>query len=217
MNVRLNTFAAGIALAATLVSSQAAPTRITTLDLSKFPSFGDGNVQTGITDAITSWNASHNPDLPTYGIGATPDVKLNQGDSVSGFPSFAANTLSITLPMGDYNYVFLHWGGPDADADYLNPELYYVGDETSSVTFNAPVHHVPAVYFTSGPKNGQIKTPAQDKQYGLSFYSFYSFQPVVPVPPSSPGTSVPDTASNALLLGIGFAGLVGGRRLITRR
>lgn len=217
----------GLALAACISTASAVPTRITTIDLSKFPSFGDGNVQEGISDAIKNWNARYDPDLPSYGIGAKPDIKVAQddddddddddkekhSDAVKGFPSFDDDTRSIKLPMGSYNYVFLHWGGPNVDDTYKNPELYYIGDETDAVEFTAPVNHIPAVYFTSGPKKGEIKTPAKDKQYGLSFYSFYSFIP----PEPTPGIGVPDLASNAVLFGIGFAGVLGARRFFARR
>jgi hypothetical protein len=196
-----------------MTAANAVPILITGLDITQFPSFADDNVQTGVNAGIAAWNAANDPDLPTAGIGATPDVKLNSGDAVSGFPSFGANTLSITLPMGDYNYVFLHWGGPNDDVNYKNPQLYYVGDETGSYSFNAPIHTIPAQYFTSGPKAGQLKSAAEEKQYGLSFYSYYSEIPNLP----PPTTSVPDAGSNLGLLGLGMLGVVGLRRFGRRQ
>lgn len=199
------------------LTAQATPTLITTLDLSQFPSFGDSQVQSGIQNAITAWNAANDPDLPTTGIGSTPDVKLNQGDVVSGFPTFGGDTLAIELPAGTYNYVFLHWGGPNVDAFYKNPELYYIGGETGTVNFTAPIYteQIPAEYFTSGPKAGQLKKAASEvnHQYGLSFYSFYSEIPVVPPPPGNPPpTSLPDSGASLALLSVGVLGLAGLQR-----
>lgn len=212
----MNTFLQRVAVvgiaSACICIANAVPTRITTLDLGKFPSFGDANVQSGIKSALDAWNLTHDPDLPTYDIGAQPNVKQNQGDTATGFPSFGEDRLSLMLPMGDYNYVFLHWGGPNEDEIYKNPELYYVGGESGGLIFTAPVRHVPATYYTSGPRKGQVKTPAHDKQYGLSFYSFYSAVPTVP----EPSLAVPDDGSNAVLLGVGFIGLAGASRWLKR-
>jgi hypothetical protein len=139
-------------------------------------------------------------------------VKVEEEDHVRHFPTFDEDTLSLSLPMGDYNYLFLHWGGPNEDDLYKNPELYYIGGDSGGLVFSAPVRHVPAVYYTSGPKKGQIKTPAQDKQYGLSFYSYYSAVPTVP----EPSLAVPDEGSNVVLLGVGFLGLAGASRWLRR-
>lgn len=212
MNSFFRSLASTVIASACLCTANAVPTLITTLNLGHFPSFGDGNVQSGIRSALELWNLSNDPDLPTYGIGATPDVKVEQEDRVTGFPSFAENTLSLTLPMGDYNYVFLHWGGPDEDETYKNPELYYVGGESGGLVFTAPVRHIPAVYYTSGSKKGQVKTPAKDKSYGLSFYSYYSAIPTVP----ETSLAVPDDGSNAVLMGVGFIGLASVGRWLRR-
>lgn len=212
MNSFFRAFTSVVIASACICTANAVPTRITSLDIGNFPSFGDGNVRSGIRSAIETWNLSNDPDLPTYGIGAIPDVKVDQEEHVTGFPSFDENTLSLTLPMGDYNYLFLHWGGPDEDVAYRNPELYYVGGESGGLMFVAPVRHIPAVYYTSGPKKGEVKTPAQDKQYGLSFYSYYSAVPRVP----ETSLAVPEDGSNAILLGVGFLGLAGASRWLRR-
>jgi len=200
----------------------ATPVSIDTLNLAQFPSFGDGNVQSGIQSAITAWNATHDPDLPSTGIGATSDIKLNQAEVVAGFPTFGTGTLQISLPMGEYNYLFLHWGGPNVDVFYQNPQLYYIGGEAGSLTFTAPVYseQIPVVYFTSGSRAGQIKKAAGvvNHQYGLSFYSFYSEIPVItPTPVDPPSTSLPDSGTSVVLLGAGLAGIVGLRRSWARR
>lgn len=175
----------GLALlsAGIVTDAKAVPTLITTLDLAAFPPYGDGTVQTEINDAITAWNAAYDPDLPTTGIGATPNFKATNAD-------FGSNLLSINLTLGDYNYVFLHWGGPDVDASYANPQLYYIGADSGVTTFSAPWN----------------TAPDPDKQYGLSFYSFYSPR----------GTGVPDGGATLALLGAGMLGVVALRRRLSK-
>jgi hypothetical protein len=132
---------------------KADPVLITTLNLGSFPPYGDGTVQSGITAAITAWNVANNPDLPLTGIGATPNVKKTNSD-------FGENVVSISLTgLGAYNYIFMHWGGPNTDSTYKNPQLYYLNG-VNTWTFTAPL-------------NGT-------QVYGLSFYSLYS--PTTSVP-----------------------------------
>lgn len=152
--------------------SQATPVSITTLDITQFPSYGDENVANGITNAINTWNLTHDP-LPTTGINSTPDFKQ----------TISENVLSLNLSLGGYNYLFLHWGGPNDDANYKDPELYYIGNDSGLATFNAPFN------------------TAKDKQYGLSFYSLYSPKE------STPTNSVPDASATVALLGVGLVSI----------
>jgi hypothetical protein len=70
---------------------------------------------------------------------------------------------SITLTLGTYDYLFLHWGGQNGGWE----QLYYVGNSTGQFQFSAPPGGHPAVG-------------------GLSFYSFYNAQNIITVPePSS--------------------------------
>lgn len=182
----------GIVLASCTLTVSATPILITELDLGAFAPYGDAHVGTEIGEAITAYNLAHTPDLPTTGIGSVPNVKVNTGDSApSPFPTFAANTLSITITGGYYNYLFLHWGGPDTDIQYKNPQLYYIGGDLGALTFNAPSNFIPN---------------RDPKQYGLSFYSLYS--PIEQVPPPS----VPDGGATVALLGMGLTALEGLRR-----
>jgi hypothetical protein len=183
MNTKFLKAIAGIGLfaVATLATLKATPVLITTLDISQFPSYGDGNVQTGINNAIAAWNVTHDPDLPTVGVGSTPNLKV--GDDAAPLGG-----LSITLDLGAYNYVFFHWGGPNADATYKNPQLYYIGGDSGPVTFTAPWN----------------TAPDPNKQYGLSFYSFYS--------PTDRKT-VPDNGATLFLVAIGFMCIAATGRL----
>jgi hypothetical protein len=173
-------FIVGCALA---ISAQATVIKLPTLDINNFPSYGDENVGIEVNKAILTYNAVFNTDLPTSGVGSTPDFKAD--NSV-----FGSNLLSIDLTLGNYNYIFLHWGGPDIDASYKNPELYYIGSDTGTYTFVAPWN----------------TAPDPDTQYGLSFYSFYS-----EIPPTS---NVPDGGATVSLLGLGVIGMTFiGRRI----
>lgn len=174
------------------LDAKAIPTQITELNIGAFPSFGDGNVGTQVGLAITAYNlANPSATLPTSGIGSTPNIKVNTGDvAPSPYPSFGANTLSISIPAGSYNYIFLHWGGPNEDASYFNPQLFYIGGETGNLTFNAPVNTA---------ANGGTG------RYGLSFYSLYS-----------PTTSVPDGGSTIALLGSALVGVGALRRKLLK-
>ena len=160
---------------------------------------------------------------PDYDIDVAAEQRaVEQAEVVAGFPTFGTGTLQISLPMGEYNYLFLHWGGPNVDVFYQNPQLYYIGGEAGSLTFTAPVYseQIPVVYFTSGSRAGQIKKAAGvvNHQYGLSFYSFYSeISVITPTPGDPPSTSLPDSGTSVVLLGAGLAGIVGLRRSWAKR
>jgi hypothetical protein len=117
---------------------------------------GDGTIQTWLIAMITDYNTTHDPDLPTAPVGATPDIKVNQNDTPpSGYPSFGAGITSITLPGNLNDYLVLHWGGPGGG------------------TFQA-------FDLTTTPEVSDIFTaPGQN---GLSSYAFYGEGESAPVP-----------------------------------
>lgn len=158
-------------------TTKAAPILITELNLGEFPEYGDAHVQSEINKAIVAYNLKPIADLPTSGIGATPDFKLNVPEN--------PEKLALTITGGSYNYIFLHWGGENADATYKNPELYYIGSLVGDWTFDAPFH---------------VHGQDPQKQHGLSFYSLYS-----------PKENVPDGGSTLVLLGASILGFVGLR------
>jgi len=120
---------------------------------------GDGTIRTWLIGLINGYNTTNSTALPTSGVGALPDIKMDTGAPAQGsFPSFIDDTLSITLPADLDSYLVLHWGGQGGgvfqafDLSTM-PELYD--------SFNAP------------------------GQNGLSSYAFYH-QESDPVP--EPGT-----------------------------
>lgn len=119
-------------------------------------SAGDAAIQAWLIQSITDYNTAHGTNLSTASVGAHPDVKVNQGDTPPpGYPSFGANTLTITLPANLNQYLVLHWGGQSGGV-YQAFDLTTI-PETSD-TFTAP------------------------GQNGLSFYSFYGTVEPVPEP-----------------------------------
>lgn len=179
----IKTLIAAVILSCTLsVSAMATVILLPTLDLNSFPSYGDGNVGTQVNKAIASYNAVFLASLPDYGVGIVPNAKFGSDEAPLG-------GLSLDLTLGSYNYIFLHWGGPNIDAAYKNPQLYYIGADTGTYTFVAPWN----------------TEPNPDKQYGLSFYSLYS---------EIPSSNVPDNGSTVALLGLTMIGMVALRRKV---
>ena len=121
---------------------------------------GDGTIQAWLIQAINNYNTAHGTNLSTASVGSHPDIKVNQADiPPTGYPSFGAGTLSITLPANLNQYLVFHWGGPGGGV-YQAFDLTTI-PETSD-TFTAPGRN------------------------GLSFYSFYGQASPAPVP--EPGT-----------------------------
>ena len=133
--------------ALTLFSMQASATAIplNSAGLQQVGNAGDGTIQAWLIQSIIDYNTAHGTSLPTSPVGAHPTVKVDDGQNApNGFPSFGADTLSITLP-GDLNgYLVLHWGGKEGG-------VLQAFDLTPGGTNN----------FDGPSKNG------------LSFYSFY--------------------------------------------
>jgi hypothetical protein len=117
---------------------------------------GDGTIQAWLIGLINDYNSANGTNLPTNVVGATPDLKVVSGDTPpSPYPSFGANTLSITLPGDTYDYLVLRWGGPGGGV--YQPFQLITFPEVSD-TFLAP------------------------GQNGLSSYAFYGPTPSVPEP-----------------------------------
>jgi PEP-CTERM motif len=117
---------------------------------------GDGTIQAWLIQVINHYNTAHGTHLPTAPVAPHPDVKVNPGATPPvGYPSFGANTLSITLPANLNEYLVLHWGGRGGGV-YQAFDLTTI-PETSD-TFLAPGRN------------------------GLSFYSFYGTVAPVPEP-----------------------------------
>jgi anti-sigma factor RsiW len=65
---------------------------------------------------VADWLDSLTPAVND--IGNAADLSVNQGDPApAGYPSFGANVNPLTLPVGDYDYLVLHWGGKGGGVD----------------------------------------------------------------------------------------------------
>jgi hypothetical protein len=119
---------------------------------------GDNTIQSWLVGLITAYNSENSLSLPTDGIGAVPDLKVDKNFSAPfPYPPFGNDTLSINLPLNEYDYLVFHWGG-SGGGTYEAFDL--MTDRQLSYTFPAP------------------------GQNGLSWYSFY--RPATSVP--EPGT-----------------------------
>lgn len=109
---------------------------------------GDGTIESWLQGLITAYNAANpnSPSFPTAPVGPTPDLKVNTGDvAPSPYPSFGANTLSITLPGSQYDYLVLHWGGQGGGVF----QAFEITD--GSYLFNAPGKNGLSSYAFYGP------------------------------------------------------------------
>jgi len=146
-------------LALVLLSFQAwaTPTELASVPFGDVGNAGDGTIQAWLIAVIGNYNVTHDPDLPTGSVGATPDVKVNQGDSPPlGYPSFGDDTVSITLPGNLNDYLVLHWGGSGGGT--LQAFDLTTIPEVSD-TFNAPGQNSLSFYSFYGDGNGDGQTP----------------------------------------------------------
>ena len=95
---------------------------------------GDSTIRDWLKDLLTDYNSLHKTTLPVDVVGASPDVKVDSG----------SGPLRITLPVGAYDYLVIHWGGQHGGV----VEAYDLIGNTGNYTFQSPAN-------------------------GLSFYSFY--------------------------------------------
>ncbi|HEU6448546.1 MAG TPA: hypothetical protein VFV23_08930 [Verrucomicrobiae bacterium] len=104
--------------------------------------FGDATVYDWLIADVNSYNTLYGTTLPapTGNVDGTPYQKTE----VSG-----GDSISLALD-GNYDYVFLHWGGQGGGW----AQAYYIGNLDGTFEFDAPPGGHPAVG-------------------GLSFYSFY--------------------------------------------
>lgn len=99
---------------------------------------GAGTVETWLQGLVTAYNTANNPDLPSP-VGTTSVSVDKNTVAPGGFPSFGNGVLSITLPMGSYDYLVLHWGGNTKSLDTTS--AWYIGSEVGALTFNAPAQN----------------------------------------------------------------------------
>jgi hypothetical protein len=152
----MTTFAKSVAgLAVVLSLVQAKATIVLDNGSSDQPgNSGQGTIQTWLAGLVTAYDTAH----PTAHLPAPGDEVFRVNHSggspsappagYSTFPTFGSGVLSITLPMGDFDYVALHWGGSGGGVY----QAYYVGDDRSgSLEFSAPGDNGLSWYDTFGP------------------------------------------------------------------
>ena len=146
---------------------------------------GQATIEAWLASGVSGYNALNNPDLPPPGA----EVFRNVNDGTSnwpGFPAFGTNVTSLQIPVAGFQYLVLHWGGPDAPCSTnqscasLNYQAIYIGDPGPGVTY----------YTASNPIDGQ----------GLSGYMLFN------------PTSVPDGGMTLTLLGGALVGIGAIRR-----
>ncbi len=99
-------------------------------------------VATWLDGLVSTYNSSHTPDLP-YPPGAEL-FRVNSGltsptivgSPPTGYWTFGNNELvaDLSLLVGKYDYVALHWGGSGGGTTYA----YYIGDVTGPLLIDAP-------------------------------------------------------------------------------
>lgn len=127
---------------------------------------GAGTVQAWLQSLITAYNAVNEPDLPA--LSATPAVDF----SASG------NITELTINVLGYQYLTVHWGGPQKNPNNDHTQAWYLGGTLEQFQLVAPVF--------------------RGKPYGLSGYRLWNEVPV---------TRVPEGGSTLTLLGLALLGL----------
>lgn len=143
-----------LALAWATISASAVPILLNTTPLPGTQPANQGD------QTVADWLDSLIPGGDQIGSGA--NVLVDPGDSApSGYPTFGSGVTSILLPVGDYDYLVLHWGGSGGGVDYAYDLTQCL--DGSSWTFRAE----------DGRNNG------------LSSYRFYNPNGTTQVPDAS--------------------------------
>jgi hypothetical protein len=114
---------------------------------------GESTIEAWVASAVSFYNAGYYLGSPLPTPSSTWVAKVDQsGSAPSGFPTFGANTLSITIPC-IYDYLVLSWGGRGGTTEYL----YYLGNDIgSSDTFIAPGQNGLSSYALFGPSSSTV-------------------------------------------------------------
>lgn len=151
--MRTTKLALGCAAAALLAAANTQAIQITINNGSGAQpgSSGAATIASWLQTDVTAYNVANNPDLPTP-VGAE-QFRVNQGDATAptGYPTFGANVLSITLPTAGYDYIALHWGGSGGGV-YQSFYVGSIGGATpATITFQAPGRNGLSWYDTFHP------------------------------------------------------------------
>ena len=113
----------------------------------------DATVKGWIQDLVNhNNNVSGNPHIPNVGNSIFKASMLGDDPDGSGpLPAFTPGMRHLTLPLGTYSYVALHWGGGRGSW-----EAYYIGDNSGSYTFDAPNRNGLTSYLVFSPTTSGI-------------------------------------------------------------
>jgi hypothetical protein len=148
---KLLALALGVITLATSAIAVPVPVLLNTLAL---PGTQPANAGDG---TVADWLDSLIPGGDQIGSGAA--LLVNKNDvAPSGYPSFGDGVNPITLPLGVYDYLVLHWGGSGGG-------VFYAYDISA---------FAPGESYTFAPEDG--------RNNGLSFYRFYNPSTTTTVP-----------------------------------
>jgi hypothetical protein len=163
-----------VTVAMVLFSIQGWATPIPLPSLSQPSNAGDGAIQTWLISLINAYNTTHNPDLSSASVGAHPDMKVEQEISApTGYPSFRADTLTITLPGNLNDYLVLHWGGSGGGTF----QAFYLPVDTAEAwdVFTAPGQNGLSSYAFYGSRPTSVPEPSTVLLLGAAIVGFVVF------------------------------------------
>jgi hypothetical protein len=141
------------------------------------PDNSGNSIDTWAHNTILAYNAAKDPDVPNPTLISAFRNNTGQNNGPAGTTTFVEDTKSLNILITGYEYLALHWGGPNKEYDSsMNQDpgyqLVYIGDPMGATHYTAD--------------------NTRDNN-GLSWYELFN-----------PGTSVPDTGSTLVLLGLGL-------------
>ena len=187
-----------LALATALATAGVGKAEASFIDLTNYPTrsqpgnSGQVTLEAWLLDAVMDYNAANNPDLPASGLEVFRNINNNSDSSPSqSFPAFGANVVSLNIPVAGYQYLVLHWGGPDSPCQAgrcvdPNYQAIWIGDPGFATYYTA-------TNFVDG--------------HGLSSYGLYG--------PTA--NAVPDGGMTLALLGGALIGVGALRRQFHRQ
>ncbi len=118
---------------------------------------GKVTIEEWIRGLVIVYNDANPNDLPLPGEEVfRVDQFESPPDAYATYPNFGLDTLIITIPTGDFNYIGIHWGGQNGGTY----QAFYIGDiggaPASEYTFTAPGLNGLSWYDTFHPNGDYI-------------------------------------------------------------
>jgi hypothetical protein len=120
------------------------------IDLTNYPAMaqptdsGKGTLEAWLLGLVNNYNANFDPDLPAPGLEEFRNINDGVDHSPGGdFPAFGLNVVTLNIPVGGYEYLVLHWGGPAAPCGTHekcadpNYQAIYIGDPGAATFYTA--------------------------------------------------------------------------------